>query len=114
MTKELADSIKRLRELGAKRTPGKFTIKVKEIWDEKALTSFHSTIDRAVEYGQAIQTINQLVELVAEMREAMQTCKYSKVTWQNGKNETFWFDFYKIEKTSTKADALLTGLKEGV
>lgn len=62
---------------------------------------------------EAIQTINALVDLVGEMGEALGSCKYTKVTWQNGENETFWFDFYKTERAQTKSAPIAALVKEG-
>src|SRR5574343_556371 len=72
---QIADSVKRLRELGAKRPKGgevvNFTIRLKQIWDERACESFHNMTDRACAYGDAIQTINALVDLVWEMHNVL-------------------------------------------
>lgn len=83
---ELAESVKRLREL------------------------YHPAFSHAVD--DFMQTINALVDLVVEMSEALGSCKYTKVMWQNGKNETFWFDFYKTERAQTKSAPIATLAKE--
>lgn len=111
MTQELADSIKRLRE----------TYQSIKILDE----------------AEAIQTINQLVELVAEMLEVMQSVKPIAVVQGDAAQHTnphtkimlnssaAWLvtdadksahknrvKLQNVELTLTKADVLLTKLGE--
>ena len=105
--KQLSDSIKRLRELDAKRDLTAFTLRVKEFWDERALASFHTTMDRSVEYTHSIQTINQLVELVAEMQVALEVADSFREGTESWKRAE-----YMRKQALTKADALLEGLKE--
>ena len=82
MTQSLAYSIKRLREVLQAR------YKMTNLTTQDVVrVEFQS----AVHFPEAIQTINQLVELVAEMRKCI-SVDYDEVL--------------------TKADALLTKLKE--
>lgn len=72
---QISDNVKRLRDLNAKRpSSGKvinFSVKLKQTWDKEACQSFTNTMDRACAYSDAIQTINALVDLVGEVREAL-------------------------------------------
>lgn len=83
---ELAESVKRLRDIYA----------------------CHNGADP----HELMWAVNALVDLVVEMSEALGSCKYTKVMWQNGKNETFWFDFYKTERAQTKSAPIATLAKE--
>jgi hypothetical protein len=60
-----------------------------------------------------MKTINALVDLVGEMEEALGSCKYTRTTWYNGRSETFWFDFHKVEKAQTKSAPIAALVKEG-
>lgn len=88
MTQELSDSIKRLRRIGS--------------------YEWHS-VDR----DDAIQTINQLVELVVEMRDAASELLDAAEDGQINESNTHETEI-NLAETLTKADALLSGLKEDV
>lgn len=129
MTQELADSIKRLRELDAKRTRGDwqlndfynkqnhykpFYINAGE-WEALAEVSGHMCTDYVEEARanaefitaapEAIQTINQLVELVAKMRIDLNAAVDS---YEHKSRYTLEY----AQDALTKADALLTKLGE--
>lgn len=69
-SEQIADNVKRLRELDSKPREN-FTATVKEYWDDKKVDSFHNVMQCAASYREAIQTINALVDLVGEMAEAI-------------------------------------------
>ena len=94
---ELADSIKRLRSID-------------DVLESNTVGLMVRDAIRASNHPEAIQTINQLVELVAEMRESLDEWRHDR-PWEllerfADKSRD------KADSTLTKADALLSGLKE--
>jgi len=122
---ELSDSIKRLREALRER------YKMTNLTTQDVV---HVEFKSAVLFPEAIQTINKLVELVAEMRDKLATTKQHHYYCEDGwyscplaedgcYNEAIPKDECQcgadkfnatIDDALTKADALLSGLKEGV
>lgn len=92
--KELADTIKRFRGID------------ESFSGEPTMSLVVRDAIRASCHPQAIQAINQLVELVAEMRGAMK----ENVDWHTNNYGSSELCCTNIEKL-TKADALLEGLK---
>lgn len=102
MTKDLADSIKRLRE----NLP-------------MAVAVIEKSVVISEEIALATKTINQLVELVAEMRAAFEhyQIKFKEEYIDSGKyancpENLLLADYHLAQDTLTKADALLTKLGE--
>ncbi|MDY3551469.1 hypothetical protein R5W24_000545 [Gemmata sp. JC717] len=52
------------------------------------------------------------IAVLKQAREAIKTCKYTKVSWHNGSSESFNFDWRKMENAEAAIDNLMKRLGE--